>query len=175
MNASHETQYSPSYRLRYRSAAQARLTDRALLDAYGGGAEPDVHVLMRFMSDFREAMWGVVQQGLSELDFDFEAPGLHRYFRPFLEDAELSNTPGLIDFFVNFVEASHIAGDGATALQSFTLRQAPPSPGMMPSLRKVTPKRALSAATTMSQARAISNPPPAATPLTAAISGLGQS
>jgi thiamine kinase-like enzyme len=27
--------------------------------------------LMRFMSDFREAMWGVVQQGLSELDFDF--------------------------------------------------------------------------------------------------------
>jgi hypothetical protein len=26
---------------------------------------------MRFMSDFREAMWGVVQQGLSELDFDF--------------------------------------------------------------------------------------------------------
>jgi hypothetical protein len=28
---------------------------------------------MRFMSDFREAMWGVVQQGLSELDFDFAA------------------------------------------------------------------------------------------------------
>jgi hypothetical protein len=27
--------------------------------------------LMRFMSDFREAMWGVVQQALSELDFDF--------------------------------------------------------------------------------------------------------
>jgi hypothetical protein len=23
------------------------------------------------MSDFREAMWGVVQTGLSELDFDF--------------------------------------------------------------------------------------------------------
>ncbi|MBA2359943.1 MAG: phosphotransferase family protein [Actinobacteria bacterium] len=27
---------------------------------------------MRFMSDFREAMWGVVQQGISDLDFDFE-------------------------------------------------------------------------------------------------------
>jgi hypothetical protein len=25
------------------------------------------------MSDFREAMWGVVQQGLSELEFDFVA------------------------------------------------------------------------------------------------------
>jgi thiamine kinase-like enzyme len=28
--------------------------------------------LMRFMSDFREAMWGVIQTGISELDFDFE-------------------------------------------------------------------------------------------------------
>ena len=26
---------------------------------------------MRFMSDFREAMWGVVQSAVSELDFDF--------------------------------------------------------------------------------------------------------
>jgi thiamine kinase-like enzyme len=44
--------------------------ERALLDAYGEG---DVRALtlMRFMSDFREAMWGVVQQGISELDFDF--------------------------------------------------------------------------------------------------------
>ena len=28
---------------------------------------------MRFMSDFREAMWGVVQSALSDLDFDFAA------------------------------------------------------------------------------------------------------
>jgi len=28
--------------------------------------------LFRFMSDFREAMWGVVQTGVSELDFDFK-------------------------------------------------------------------------------------------------------
>jgi thiamine kinase-like enzyme len=28
--------------------------------------------LMRFMSDFREAMWGVVQQGISKLEFNFE-------------------------------------------------------------------------------------------------------
>ena len=26
---------------------------------------------MRLMSDFREAMWGVLQQAISELDFDF--------------------------------------------------------------------------------------------------------
>jgi len=45
-----------------------------LLTAYFGElADEDLHALrlMRFMSDFREAMWGVVQQGLSELDFDF--------------------------------------------------------------------------------------------------------
>jgi thiamine kinase-like enzyme len=29
--------------------------------------------LMRIMSDFREAMWGVVQQAFSDLDFDFRA------------------------------------------------------------------------------------------------------
>jgi thiamine kinase-like enzyme len=44
--------------------------ERALLDAYGGG-DPRALTLMRFMSDFREAMWGVLQQGISELDFDY--------------------------------------------------------------------------------------------------------
>jgi thiamine kinase-like enzyme len=46
--------------------------EHALLSAYGS-ADADALVLMRFMSDFREAMWGVVQQGLSELEFDFVA------------------------------------------------------------------------------------------------------
>jgi thiamine kinase-like enzyme len=48
--------------------------ERELLAAYFGETqEADVASLrlMRFMSDFREAMWGVVQQGISELDFDF--------------------------------------------------------------------------------------------------------
>ena len=27
---------------------------------------------MRLMSDFREAMWGVVQSAISDLDFDFD-------------------------------------------------------------------------------------------------------
>jgi thiamine kinase-like enzyme len=46
-----------------------------LLAAYAGELrDEDLRALrlMRFMSDFREAMWGVVQQGISELDFDFE-------------------------------------------------------------------------------------------------------
>ena len=45
-----------------------------LLEAYFGDVrERDAQalVLMRFMSDFREAMWGVVQSAVSALDFDF--------------------------------------------------------------------------------------------------------
>jgi thiamine kinase-like enzyme len=46
-----------------------------LLEAYFGEPPDDAHratlKLFRFMSDFREAMWGVVQAGVSELDFDF--------------------------------------------------------------------------------------------------------
>jgi thiamine kinase-like enzyme len=51
--------------------------ERALLEAYVGEPADSRRYatlrLMRFMSDFREAMWGVVQQGISELDFDFAA------------------------------------------------------------------------------------------------------
>ena len=49
--------------------------DRRLLAAYFGEArESDLAALrmMRFMSDFREAMWGVLQSGISDLDFDFK-------------------------------------------------------------------------------------------------------
>jgi cellulose biosynthesis protein BcsQ len=40
------------------------------------------------------------------LDWDLEAPGLHRYFHPFLLDKDLTSTDGLIDFVNKFaVEA----------------------------------------------------------------------
>lgn len=45
-----------------------------LLTEYFGQVEPGAFArlqLMQAMSDFREAMWGVLQQGISELDFDF--------------------------------------------------------------------------------------------------------
>jgi thiamine kinase-like enzyme len=50
--------------------------DAILLAAYEGNARPDRAArleLMRVMSDFREAMWGVLQQGISSLDVDFRA------------------------------------------------------------------------------------------------------
>jgi MinD-like ATPase involved in chromosome partitioning or flagellar assembly len=56
--------------------------------------------------------WILACNGLRVLviDWDLEAPGLHRYFSPFLPDPELSETPGLIDFFVHFMEAAHTQG-----------------------------------------------------------------
>jgi thiamine kinase-like enzyme len=44
--------------------------ERLLLESYGS-CDGEALTLMRFMSDFREAMWGVVQQALSSLEFDF--------------------------------------------------------------------------------------------------------
>jgi len=36
------------------------------------------------------------------VDWDLEAPGLHRYFRPFLLDPDLSNSDGIIDFVTDY-------------------------------------------------------------------------
>ena len=59
--------------------------DRAvLLAAYAGDAAPGALAtldLMRFMSDFREAMWGVVQGVVSELEFDFDAYAAEHFER----------------------------------------------------------------------------------------------
>ena len=40
------------------------------------------------------------------IDWDLEAPGLHRYFEPFLKDKSLSSTEGIIDVVSDFVEAA---------------------------------------------------------------------
>ena len=58
--------------------------DRELLVAYFGAAG-DAHMRdlrqMKFMSDFREAMWGVLQSGISELDFDFGGYAANHFAR----------------------------------------------------------------------------------------------
>ena len=58
--------------------------DRRLLASYFG-EQRDVDLasvrLMRFMSDFREAMWGVLQSGISDLDFDFRGYALKHFAR----------------------------------------------------------------------------------------------
>ena len=51
--------------------------DAALLGAYDQESPRPARLarltLMRVVSDFREAMWGVLQQGISTLDVDFVA------------------------------------------------------------------------------------------------------
>jgi thiamine kinase-like enzyme len=58
--------------------------DRMLVAAYFGEEKPGDLAslrLMRFMSDFREAMWGVLQSGISELDFDFKEYAAKHFHR----------------------------------------------------------------------------------------------
>jgi thiamine kinase-like enzyme len=57
---------------------------QGLLEAYLGAVEPSGEralELMLFMSDFREAMWGVVQGAVSELDFDFRSYAAEHFER----------------------------------------------------------------------------------------------
>lgn len=80
--------------------------DEALLEAYFQVATTPSRraalALMRLMSDFREAMWGVLQATVSELDFDFDAYASEHFermlagaadprFPTWLEDADGSD------------------------------------------------------------------------------------
>ncbi len=59
--------------------------DRRLLEAYFGEPADEPRFaslrLMRLMSDVREAMWGVLQNVISELDFDYGAYGAEHFDR----------------------------------------------------------------------------------------------
>jgi thiamine kinase-like enzyme len=58
--------------------------DDVLLDAYFDDASEErlaSLAMMKFMSDFREAMWGVLQSGISELDFDFNGYATKHFAR----------------------------------------------------------------------------------------------
>jgi len=60
--------------------------DASLLEAYDRSTAPEVSglarvTLMRVVSDFREAMWGVLQQGISTLDVDFVAYAAEHFDR----------------------------------------------------------------------------------------------
>jgi thiamine kinase-like enzyme len=59
--------------------------EQRLIEAYFGEPATPRRLaalkLFRFMSDFREAMWGVVQSTVSELDFDFDEYGTKHFAR----------------------------------------------------------------------------------------------
>jgi thiamine kinase-like enzyme len=65
--------------------------DSRLIAAYFGAERPaDLAALrlMRVMSDFREAMWGVLQSGISELEFDFSGYAAKHFNRLELATAD---------------------------------------------------------------------------------------
>jgi Ser/Thr protein kinase RdoA (MazF antagonist) len=70
-----------------------------LLEAYVGDVR-DVHrarlALMRIVSDFREAMWGVVQQAISTLEFDY-VDYAERHFSRLLGNAADDRLPDWLD------------------------------------------------------------------------------
>jgi MinD-like ATPase involved in chromosome partitioning or flagellar assembly len=59
--------------------------------------------------------WILASNGYRVLtvDWDLEAPGLHRYFGPFLIDPELTASDGLIDLMFDFSSAALSPGSGA--------------------------------------------------------------
>jgi thiamine kinase-like enzyme len=75
--------------------------DAALLAAYDGApAEPARLArlrLMRIVSDFREAMWGVLQQGISTLDIDFAAYAAEHFDRLLSNAADADFERALVD------------------------------------------------------------------------------
>lgn len=59
------------------------------------------------------------------LDWDLEAPGLQRYFRPFLVDKDLISSEGIVDFFTDFIlEAITPVGEGEVVSPDWYLSQA---------------------------------------------------
>ena len=54
-------------------------------------------------------------QRVLAIDWDLEAPGLHRFFHPFIADKELSDSRGLLDFVADLAAQSATSGeDGAS-------------------------------------------------------------
>jgi len=47
------------------------------------------------------------------VDWDLEAPGLHRYYTPFLSDKDLTGSEGLIDLLIEFRDATAVGHAGA--------------------------------------------------------------
>lgn len=79
--------------------------------------------------------WIVAASGrrVLTIDWDLEAPGLHRYFRPFLIDPDLFETDGLIDTFWAF------AASAVEAAQSSEVKEAAASkPDVVETLEDAT-------------------------------------
>jgi cellulose biosynthesis protein BcsQ len=67
------------------------------------------------------------------IDWDLEAPGLHRYFHPFLRDQYLATTPGMMDWVSDYQDAATDLGADFTEVPEKVLTAfADPSPYIVP-------------------------------------------
>jgi hypothetical protein len=67
------------------------------------------------------------------LDWDLEAPGLHRYFTPFFpRSCDLSKTDGVIDFLINFTEEALGVGENQPPDKNWYLPYANILPFVVP-------------------------------------------
>ncbi|MEU8922836.1 FxSxx-COOH system tetratricopeptide repeat protein [Kitasatospora sp. NPDC048545] len=101
--------------------------DQAVLADAGTAAPPATGSVVTFYSfkggtgrtmALANLGWILASQGLRVLvvDWDLEAPGLHRYYHPLLIDPELRDTPGLIDMLRAYVDqALPRSGDAPAA------------------------------------------------------------
>jgi MinD-like ATPase involved in chromosome partitioning or flagellar assembly len=64
--------------------------------------------------------WILASQGKRVLlvDWDLEAPGLHRYFHPFIQDKNLTSSDGLIEMVMKFEDAAINPGDGKSSVEN---------------------------------------------------------
>ena len=73
------------------------------------------------------------------VDWDLEAPGLHRYFHPFLKDKELRASEGIIDFVIDFEDqalpASQIPADQELVPDRMPMSCGTPDPSITTSRR----------------------------------------
>lgn len=53
------------------------------------------------------------------VDWDLEAPGLHRYFAPFMLDPDLTDSPGVIDIVDEYVTAAMTQAGGSDAPENW--------------------------------------------------------
>ncbi len=105
--------------------------------SYKGGTGRSMHLA--------NVAWILASNGKRVLtvDWDLEAPGLHRYFRPFLIDKELTATNGLIELMWSFTDAAMTPVPEADRVQGWheayadflpyttTIRWAFPRPGRL--------------------------------------------
>src|SRR4051794_3795690 len=89
--------------------------------------------------------WVLASNGKRVLvvDWDLEAPGLHRYFAPFLLDPDLTASEGVIDFVIDFAVEAVAAGGQSEEQSADWYKPHKKLLRYAPSLQGVFPRKAL--------------------------------